>query len=181
MASAAEQFIEINQSSVQTFREVAERAHASVEQWTALHLSTSRTALDVAWRHAEASLSAKEVSQWVTLQSEYVKELTAKATGYGQNLFNLWSEGGAAISQSVEARLAQTNSSIARAVESLEKNAPAGTEAAFAVIKSAVTSGQGIIETAKSSAQRAVDAAQSAIAAAAQQSVVATTRTNRKK
>jgi len=181
MASAVEQIIEINQSNVHAIKELAEHAHTGIEQWTALHLSASRSALDEALHHAEASLSARDGAQWLTLQSDQLKALTAQAAGYGQHVYTLLSDSGSAISKSLEARLAQTHSSIASAVDSLEKNAPAGTEAAFAVIKNAVTAGQGIIASAQSSAKRAVDAAQSAITAATQQTVETSTRASRKK
>ena len=56
-------------------------------------------------------------------------------------------------------------------VENLAKNAPAGTEAAMAAFKSAMNTSQNVIESAQSSAKKAVETVESNFAEVANQAV----------
>ena len=78
-------------------------------------------------------------------------------------------------SSDVEAQKAFTG-----AVESLTKNAPAGSESAVAAFKNALTAGQTALESLQVQAKNAVETAQSNIAAATTQTVDAVKKATKK-
>ena len=100
-----------------------------------------------------------------------LKPLAEKSAAYVQHVQAIVVGSGAELSKTVETKTAEAQKAFNGALESLAKNAPAGTESAVAAFKSAMTAGQNAVESAQTSAKKAVEVAQSNFKAAATQTV----------
>lgn len=171
MNNTAEQFIATNQSNLQALEGLTTQAFVGVEKLVQLNMTASKALLTESFSHVQAILGAKDAQDLVALQSGMVKPLAEKFAAYGQHVQTIVTDSSAEFTKALEAKTAEAQKAFSGAVETLAKNAPAGTESAVAAFKSALTAGQNAVESAQTSAKKAVEVAQSNFTAAATQTV----------
>jgi phasin family protein len=171
MNNTAEQFIATNKANLQAVEGFATQAFAGVEKLVELNLAASKASLNESFSHVQAVLAAKDPKELIALQSGLLKPLADKSAAYAQHIQTIVTGSGAEFTKALEAKTAEAQKAFASAVETLTKNAPAGSEAAVAAFKNALAAGQNAVETAQSSAKKAVEAAQTNFSAAATQAV----------
>jgi hypothetical protein len=99
--------------------------------------------------------------------------LAEKSVSYSRHVYGIAVETGAEFTKAFEGKAADAQKAFNQVVENVAKNAPAGTESAVAVFKSALASSQTAIDSAQSSAKKALAVAESNIAAATEQALSA--------
>ncbi len=171
MNNIAEQFIATNKANLQALEGFTTQAYAGVEKMVELNMAASKAALGESFSHVQAIMGAKDAQQVLSLQASALKPLAEKSAAYAQHIQSIVTGSGAEFTKALEAKSAEAQKAFAGAVETMTKNAPAGTEAAVAAFKNALTAGQSAVEQAQSSAKNAVETAQSNFAAATSQAV----------
>lgn len=171
MTHPVEQLITTNRNNVRALESLAVQAHAGVEKLVELNLATSKAMLGDLFSHTQAVLRAKDPQEWLALQAGMYQPLAEKSASYGQHLMTITTSAGAEFSKVCEAKMTEAQTMFSDMVESLVKNAPAGTEAAMAAFKSAMNTSQNVIESAQSSAKKAVETVESNFAEVANQAV----------
>lgn len=161
MYNANEQFIATQQASLQAIESLATQAFAGFEKLVELNMAASKALLGESFSQMQAVLVAKDAQEVLSLQSNFFKPMAEKSAAYAQHVQTIVSDSGAEITKTVEASSVEVQKNLSRVVESLTKNAPAGTESAVAAFKNALTAGQSAFESAQSSAKKAVKIAQS--------------------
>jgi phasin family protein len=117
--------------------------------------------------HLEALAGAKDVQAVLALQSGLAQPAAEKAASYSRHVQDIVSGAVADLSKAFESTSAQSQKSVTAFLESSLKSAPAGSEAAVAVIKSALTAGNTAVESAQKAAKQAVKLVESNISTAA--------------
>lgn len=181
MTYTAEQLIVTNQANVHALRGLTIQAFAGIQNLVELNLAASKAFLGESFGHVQAVLGAKDVQELLALKAGLFLSLTEKSAAYGQNVFTIVTDTGTEFTKAVEAKLAEAQTTFGGLVESLAKNAPAGTEAAVAAFKNAVNASQTVIESAQSSAKKAVEMSVPNFTAMANQAVDAATKTSKKR
>lgn len=181
MTHPVEQFITTNRNNVHALEGLAKHAHAGFEKMVELNLATSKAILGDVFSHAQAVLRAKDPQEWLALQNSMLQPLAEKSAAYGQHALTIANSAGAEFSKICETKMAEVQSALADAVENLAKSAPAGTEAAMAAFKSAVSTSQNVIESAQTSAKKAVETVEANFEEAASQAVNAVGGHNKKR
>ena len=171
MNNTVEQFIAMNKANLQAIEGLASQAFAGVEKLAELNMTASKALLGESFSHVKAALGAKGPQEFLALQSGVIKPLAEKSAAYAKHVQTIVTDSGAEFTKAVEAKTAEAQKAFSGVVETLAKNAPAGTESAVAAFKSALTAGQTAIESAQTSAKKAVEVAQSNFTAAAAQTV----------
>lgn len=171
MNHTAEQFIAANQANLQALEGLSTQAFAGVEKLVELNMAASKAALGESFSHIQAILGAKDAQELLALQAGAFKPLAEKSAAYLQHVQTIATGSGAEFTKTVEAKMTEAQKALGGAVESLAKNAPAGTETAVAAFKSALVAGQNAVESAQTSAKKAVEAVQSNFTAATKQAV----------
>lgn len=171
MNNFTEQFATSNKSNLEAVEGLATTAYAGVEKLVELNMASSKAILSESFAHAHAVLGAKDAQQLIALQTNFIKPMAEKSAAYFQHLQSIATGTGSEISKALEAKTAEAQKAFGGVVENLAKNAPAGSEAAVAALKSALTAGQNAVETAKTSAKKVVEAAQTNFTAATTQAV----------
>lgn len=171
MTHPVEKLITTNRNNVRTLEGLTIQAHAGLEKMVELNLAASKAMLGELFSHAQAVLRAKDPQEWLTLQAGMLQPLAEKSASYGQHVMTIATDTGAEFTKVCEAKLAEAQTAFADTVDSIVKNAPAGTEAAMAAFKSAMNTSQTVIESAQSSAKKAVETVETNLTEVANQAV----------
>ncbi|CAM3549467.1 phasin family protein [Polaromonas hydrogenivorans] len=166
-----DQLIATQKSSVEALAGLSEKAFASFEKLVELNMAASKALLGESISHLQALSEIKDPKELLSLQSELVKPMAEKAASYSRHLYEILSGAGAEFTKTLESTSAESQKTVTELLETSLKNAPAGSEAAVAVIKSAITAGNTAVETAQKSAKQAAQLVESninAISTAAQ-------------
>lgn len=165
-----EQILASQKANVETLMGLTAKAFEGVEKIVELNLTASKAALAETSEHAQALLSAKDAQELLALQSGMFQPLAEKTAAYSRHLYDIASGAGADFSKTFEGQAADAQKKFMGLVDNAAKNAPAGSEAAVAVMKSAVSAASNALESVQKAVKQATDVAQSnfnAVAASA--------------
>jgi phasin family protein len=110
--------------------------------------------------HAQAVLSVKDAQELLALQASLLQPLAEKTAAYSRHVYEIAQGTGADLSKAVEAQASEAHKKFLSVVDSAAKNAPAGSETAVAVFKSAVAAGTNALESVQKAVKQASDVAE---------------------
>ena len=160
-----DQLIATQESNVEALAGLSEKAFASFEKLIELNMAASKALLGESISHLQALTEVKDAQELMTLQSSLAKPMAEKAASYSRHLYDIVSGSSADFTKVFESASAESQKNVTELLETSLKNAPAGSEAAVAVIKTAMTAGNNAVETAQKSAKQAAQLVESNIAA----------------
>src|SRR3989339_157868 len=164
MFITADQITATNQAAFDTTKALATKSFAGLEKLVELNMAAAKALMIESFSHAQAALA---------LQTSLVAPMVEKSVAYSRHVYGIAVETGAEFSKAFEGKAADAQKAFNQVVENVAKNAPAGTESAVAVFKSALASSQTAIDSAQSSAKKALAVAESNIAAVTEQALSA--------
>ncbi len=170
----AEQVLAAHKANVETLFGLTNKAFEGVEKLVELNLQVAKTALTEVAETTTAALSVKDAQELLALQAAMLQPSAEKAASYSRHLYDIASSTGADLAKAAESQLADAQKKFAAAVDTAAKNAPAGTENAVALVKSAVAAANNAFESVQKATKQAVDVAEANFAAATNQAVKAT-------
>lgn len=136
-------------------------------------MTASKAALAEAQNTAQAALSVKDAQELLTLQASLFQPLAEKTAAYSRHLYDIAQGTGAEFSKAFEAKAAEAQQAFVGLVDSASKNAPAGSETAVAVLKSAVAAANNAFESVQKAVKQASDVAEANFNAVSTQAVAA--------
>jgi phasin family protein len=154
-----DRLVQLSKSSIEAALTVANITLQSTERLLDLNLKAAKETLDESLRNAKALSEAKNVQDFVALQSGAAQPGIDKALAYSRSLYEVASQAQGELSKLVEARRAQVNEELMAALDKAAKAAPAGAEPAFAAFKSAVAMANTAYESFALVARQAADTA----------------------
>jgi phasin family protein len=160
MSLTAEQILAAHKANVETLFGLTTKAFEGVEKLVELNVTASRAALQEASSHTQAMLSVKDAQELLALQASLFQPLAEKTAAYSRHLYDIASGTSAEFGKAVEAKTSEVQKSIVGMVDSAAKNAPAGSETAVAVIKSAVAAANNAFESVQKAVKQASDVAE---------------------
>lgn len=110
----------------------------SMEKVVELNLDVAKSSLEESSAAARQLLAAKDPQEWLSVAAAQAQPNAEKAMAYGRNLASIASGVHAEFSKAAEAQIAETSRKMLELVEEVTKNAPAGSENAVALLKSAI-------------------------------------------
>jgi phasin family protein len=159
MQQAPERLLQLGTSSIEAALGVANITLQSTERLLDLNLKTAKAALDESLRNAKALTEAKNVQDVVALQSSAAQPGIDKALAYSRSVYEVATQAQTELAKLVEARRMQVNEELIAALDKAAKAAPAGSEPAFAVFKSAMVMANSAYDTFARLARQAADTA----------------------
>lgn len=177
----ADQVMASQKATVQTLFGLTHKAFEGVEKLVELNVQASKAALAESANHTQALLSAKDAQELLALQASLMQPLAEKAAAYSRHLYDIASGTGAEFSKAVEGQTAELQAKFVNLVDSAAKNAPAGSETAVAVMKSAVSAATNAFESVQKAVKQATDMAEANLAAVSNTAVSATKTASKKR
>ncbi len=167
MSLTAEQILASQKATLETLFGLTTKAFQGVEKMVELNLTASRAALSEVASHSQAVLSVKDAQELLALQASVLQPLAEKTAAYSRHLYDIASGTSADFSKAIEAKTAETQKAFVGLVDNVAKNAPAGSETAVTLLKSAVAAANNAVESVQKAVKQASDVAEANFTAAA--------------
>ena len=176
-----EQVMASHKANIETMVGLTSKAFEGVEKIVELNLTASITALAEMGDHAKAIFSVKDAQELLALQSGLMQPLAEKTAAYSRHLYDIASGSTAEFSKAFEEQAADTQKKFMGLVDTAAKNAPAGSETAVAVMKSAVAAANNALESVQKAVKQATEVAESNFNTVAANAVNATKTATKKR
>jgi phasin family protein len=177
----AEQLMTAHKANVEVLFGLTSKAFEGVEKLVELNLQVARTAMSEAAETTQAALSVKDAQELLALQAALFQPLAEKTAAYSRHLYDISSATGAEFSKQFEGQVTDAQKKFLAVVDNAAKNAPAGSETAVAVFKSAVAAGNNALESVQKAVKQATDVAEANFNAVANTAVNGTKATGKAK
>ena len=177
----AEQIAASHKANLETLFGLTTKAFEGVEKLVELNLTASKAALAEAAGTTQAMLSVKDAQELLALQASLFQPLAEKTASYSRHLYEIASASGAEFTKAFEVQAADAQKKFMSVVDNAAKNAPAGSETAVAVLKSAVAAGNNALESVQKAVKQATEVAEANFNAVANTAVNAAKTTTRAK
>lgn len=161
MMMTVEQVLATQKANMETLLGLTSKAFESVEKIVELNMAASKAALAESGENAKAMLSVKDAQELLALQSGLMQPLAEKTAAYSRHLYEIASGTTSEFTKAMESQAAQAQQQFTGMLDSATKNAPAGSEAAVAVMKSAVAAATNALESVQKAVKQATDVAES--------------------
>ena len=145
------------------------KAFESVAQLVDLNVSAAKASLQHSAAAAQQLLSAKDPQEFFALSTTQTQPNTESVLAYGRKLADIASNVQAEFTKAAEAQIAETTRKVTALVEDVAKNAPAGSENAIAMLKSAIGNANASYAQLSKNGKQATDAIEENIAKAVNQ------------
>ena len=180
----AEQMIAAQKANIETIFGLTQKAFEGVEKLVDLNVQATKAALSESANSTQALLSVKDAQELLALQASLLQPSAEKAAAYGRHLYDIASTTSAEVSKLAESQVSDAQKKFAAVVDNAVKNAPAGTENAVVLVKSAVAAANNAFDSVQKAAKQAADVAEANFQAitntAVKASQAATTSAKRK-
>jgi phasin family protein len=167
----AEQVLASQKATIETLFGLTGKAFEGVEKLVELNMTASKAALAEAAGTTEAILSVKDAQELLALQASLFQPLAEKTAAYSRHLYDIAAGTGAEFGKQFESQASEAQKKFLALVDNAAKNAPAGSETAVAVFKSAVAAGNNALESVQKAVKQATDVAEANFNAVANQAV----------
>ena len=155
-----DQIMASHKANMETLLGLTAKAFEGVEKIVELNMTASKAAMAEAGDHAKAVLSVKDAQELMALQSSLFQPLAEKTAAYSRHLYEIASSSTAEFTKTVEGQAAEVQKKITGLVDAAAKNAPAGSETAVAMFKSAVSAANNALESVQKAVKQATDVAE---------------------
>ena len=181
MSLTAEQILASHKANIETLLGLTTKAFEGVEKIVELNLTASKAALAESGETAKAMLSVKDAQELLALQSGLFQPLAEKTAAYSRHLYDIASGSTAEFGKAFEGQAADAQKKFMGLVDNAAKNAPAGSETAVAVMKSAVAAANNALESVQKAVKQATDVAEANFNAVSATAVNATKQASKKR
>ena len=168
----AEQLLAAQKANMETLFGLTQKAFEGVERLVELNVQATKAALTETASNTQAMMSVKDAQELIALQASLMQPLAEKTASYSRQLYEIASGTGAEFAKAAEGQASDAQQKFMAVVDNVAKNAPAGSEAAVAVMKNAVAAASTAMESVQKAVKQASEIAESnfhAVAASATQ------------
>ena len=177
----AEQLMAAHKANIDTLFGLTQKAFEGVEKLVELNVQATKAALAETANHTQAVMGVKDAQELLALQAGMVQPLAEKTAAYSRHLYDIAQAAGTDISKTFEGQTADAQKKFSGLVDSATQNAPAGSEAAVAMMKNAVTAANTAYESVQKAVKQAGDMAEANFNTAAASAVNASKNINKKR
>ena len=122
----------------------------------------------------QAALSVKDAQELMSLQQSMLQPSAEKAAAYSRHLYEIAAATNAEVAKVAETQVADAQKKVLSMFDAAVKNAPAGTENAVTLMKSAVAAANNAFDTVQKAARQAAEVAESNLQAMTSTAIKAT-------
>jgi phasin family protein len=155
-----DQVVAAQKANVETLFGLTSKAFEGVEKIVELNLTASKAALSEATDTAKSVLSVKDAQELLALQAGLFQPLAEKTAAYSRHLYDIAQGSTSEFTKAFEGQAAAAQKKFSDVVDTAAKNAPAGSETAVAVFKSAVSAANNALESVQKAVKQATEVAE---------------------
>lgn len=156
----AEQIMASQKANMETLFGLTNKAFEGVEKLVELNVQASKAALAETANQTQAFMGVKDAQELLALQAGLMQPLAEKTAAYSRHLYDIATGTTAEFGKALEGQAADAQVKFMGLVDGAAKNAPAGSETAVAVMKSAVAAANNAFESVQKAVKQASDMAE---------------------
>ena len=142
MFSIPEQLSEATKASLEAqlalITALSNKTFEGVEKIIDLNITAAKSSLEESNAAMKQFLSVKDAKEWMSVSAANVQPNAEKTLAYGRHLASIASSVQTEYTKAAEAQISEASRKMLQLVEQVTKNAPAGSENAVAMLKSAI-------------------------------------------
>jgi len=170
----AEQMMAAHKANVEVLFGLTNKAFEGVEKLVELNLQVAKTSLGEVANTTRSALSVKDAQELLALQAGLLQPSAEKAAAYSRHVYDIVAGTNADVTKVAEEQMADAQKAMLSIVDTAVKNAPAGTENAVALVKSAVAAANNAFESVQKATKQAAEVAEANFQAVTETAVKAT-------
>ena len=155
-----EQIVGANKAGVEATLGLATTQFAAFERLSALNFNAAKAAFEEGLVRAKSLLGAKDAQEYFSLNAAAAQPNLEKAVAYSRSVYEVAAEAQSELAKVLEARAAEFSKNLAGFLDKASKNAPAGSDVAFAAVKSALAAATTAYDTFSKVAKQATEIAE---------------------
>ncbi len=161
-----DQIHEATKANVEAALAAASTQFAALEKIASLNASALKAAFEDGLANTRALAGAKDVQELVSLQSSFAQPAMEKAIAYSRSVYDVAASTGSELTKVTEKRIAELNENFVSLLDKMGKNAPVGSDAAVAAVKSMIAAANTAYDNLTKVAKQASEMAEANVAAA---------------
>ncbi|HEX4585695.1 MAG TPA: phasin family protein [Burkholderiaceae bacterium] len=173
MIANPSQLFELQRVQVGALNAIGRALISAAEKVSNLNVSAGRMAIDSATEAAQSLSGIKEPGDLLALTGASAQPSAEKVVSYARELVGIANGVSAEIGKVVEQQILESNRRMAELLDLVAKSAPAGSEQAVALMRSAVSASNTAFDTVSKVSRQTADWAQANFAAAAKAATAA--------
>lgn len=166
MTTSNEQFAKLSANGFEAAFRVAQITLDSAERFAKLSLELSKQTLEENVKLARELGSVKDPQEALSRVNKLAAQNLEQAVANSRNVYDIVSQTQTELSKVAESNIADLNKTLIGNVETLTKNAPAGSEAAVNALKSGLAASAAAFSTLSKAGQQVAEFADSSVKAA---------------
>lgn len=178
MATTLTEYVEMQKAQLDGWNAVGQTFFDATEKLVNLNIAAVKAAFQETSEGGQTLLGARDVPEFFALANSFTQPGAEKAIGYLRNVYGIASGANAELTKIFESQVSEANRRVTELVEFAAKNAPAGSEPAVSLFKSAVAAANTAFDTASKAARQATDWAEANFAAATSATINAASAAN---
>ena len=155
-----EQVAAAHKANVEILFGLTNKAFEGVEKLVELNMQVAKTSMDEVAETTRSALSAKDAQELLALQASLLQPSAEKAAAYSRHVYDILAGTSAEITKVAEEQMADAQQKVMAVVDNAVKNAPAGSENAVALVKSAVAAANNAFESVQKASKQAAEVAE---------------------
>lgn len=160
MNFTTEQIIAAHKANVETLFGLTHKAFESVEKLVELNLQVAKTTLTEAAETTTAALAVKDMQELMALQASMLQPTAEKAAAYSRHVYDIVAGATSELTKTAESSMTEQQKKVLALVDTAAKNAPAGSENAVALMKTAVAAANNAFESVQKASKQAAEVAE---------------------
>lgn len=161
MSSIQEQFLDAAKTHFETqlamINSLTAKAFGEAEKVIALNVNAAKASFEDTAATSKQLIAAKDLQAFLAITAAQSQPSAEKALAYGRELASLTSGSHKEIAKAAEAHIADSARKLNGLINEVAKNAPAGSEGAVEMLKSALSTANAGYEQLSKSTQQAVE------------------------
>jgi len=161
-----EQFTAAYQQNLETLFALSQTAFSGIEKMVALNLNVAKANLADSVNKTREVLAVKDPQELLAWNASQLQPAAEKAVAYSRLMYDIATSTQAEFTKVAESQLADANAKFVALIDTAAKNAPAGSETAVAMMKSAVAAANSAYDSLSKATKQAVEIAEANVTAA---------------
>ena len=161
-----EQIQATTKANMEAILSLASSQFGTIEKLANLNATAIKAAFEDSIANTRALAGAKDVQEFVNLQSTFAQPAIEKAIAYSKSVYEVATQTNAEFSKLAEQRVAEWNENFASLLDKAVKNAPAGSDVAVTALKQMIAAANSAYDNLTKVARQATEIAEANVATA---------------
>ena len=147
MSAIPQQVLNSQKAAIDAFVAVQGSFYSGFEKLVDLNLKALKATIDEVSATSQQVVGVKDAQELMAMQAGLMQPLAEKTAAYSRHLYDIATSTGAQFGKAMEDKSVEAQKTFSNLIDSAAKNAPAGSETAVSMVKSAVAASQNAMES----------------------------------